>query len=134
MSVANETHEANGTVKVPPYLTEPFRIALGVVVAAVQANPKRKHQHEVIGRANAVLIEGRLFPTRDGLRALVPGKDADGLRDDYHVRHACDCDRHTADEACRWCNCPSSTMRPGERCKHWYALELYRVVTQRVAE
>jgi hypothetical protein len=86
--------------------------ALRVAVACLQA------QHPVLadalGRAQAVLLDGRYFPEEDG-RALVLASDDQG----YYLVNG-------------HCTCPAASHHPETICKHRIARKLYDRIAEKV--
>ena len=92
----------------------PFLEALREEVAILQA--KHPILADVLSRANALLVEGRLWVEDDGQHAMVQSSDGTTW---YHVNSTC--------------VCPASQYRDAP-CKHRLALRLYPRVSARLLE
>ena len=106
------------TIPIPPAerkLSPAFADALRVEVATLQA--KHPVLADAIGRANALLHEGRFFPEEDGQTAVVTASKGSGT---YVVTSA-------------HCVCPDATHRPESPCKHRLAFRLYQRVSEGLA-
>jgi hypothetical protein len=83
---------------------------LRVIVATLQA--RHPMLADVLGRANAVLVNGNLYPSPDGTEAYVRS-----MEDGEHLYH-------TNGQ----CTCPAATHHPEDVCKHRYGLRLHQLV------
>jgi len=109
------------TVTIPPAeckLSPAFADELKVVLAAQQA--KVPALIGVLGRANALLEEGRFTLGPHGTEALVQSVSPEGTPITYGV-------------SATSCECPDQIFHPKARCKHLYAWDLYHLVQKHLA-
>jgi hypothetical protein len=105
------TKECPADVRVfPEELPRTFAQALHVEVATLQA--KHPAIADAIGRAHALLLEGRLFPEDDGRTAMVRASEGQGW---YRVNGTC--------------TCAAAAYHTEVPCKHRFALKLYQRVS-----
>jgi len=91
-----------------PRKNNPFFQVLAVEVATLQA--RHPVLADAIGRANAILLDGRLFPEDDGVSATVWGSNAET----YTVNGSC--------------TCKAAEYTPDQPCKHRISLKIYHRV------
>jgi len=89
--------------------------ALPMILGTLQAEYPRLA--DVLGRANALLTEGRLSLEPDGHGATITS--ADGAQT-YHVEAGL-------------CDCPTAQYHPKQVCKHRYALRMHQMVLAHLA-
>jgi len=115
-SIAQIDTDTKPVLTTPPALRHPYSAAfveaLRIEVATLQA--KHPVLADAIGRANALLLDGRLFAEDDGETATVIGSDGEI----YTVNGSC--------------HCKAAEYHPENPCKHRIGLRLFQRISEQL--